>query len=372
MATLETLFGQEAARGALRRALESDCLPGTYLFVGPTGVGKGALARAFAQAAACLQPRREPFDACGECDSCRRAEAGTQPEIVTVLPAGEAIQIWQFWNRENRATPGLLSTTLAYAPILGKRRVYIIEQADTLTESAANSLLKVLEEPPPYALFVLLAPHPARVLPTIASRSQMIRLRPAPVEELAAYLQQQVGLDASRAATLAAYSEGRTGQAMQLAQNPAVGDEIGQVLDFAESLPEAPRVRALRSAEHLRKLATQIKALLGEEPAASDSGAEETESSSPKEKAGRRALATVFDLLVVFYRDLLALRVGGASAQNVVNQERIITLARLAQAGEPERWMRCLDALLLARRRLEANANIALVTEALMMTLVGV
>src|SRR5579871_1332994 len=188
MPTFSSLFNQEAAIGALRRALESECLPGAYLFIGPAGVGKGTLARTLAQAAACMNPVRDPFDSCGVCESCRRAEAGTQPEILTFAPAGEQTQIWQFWVREGRPGSGALSHTLAYAPTLGKRRVYLIERADTLTESAANSLLKVLEEPPPYALFILCAPHAARVLPTIVSRSQMVRLVALPAAELTAYL----------------------------------------------------------------------------------------------------------------------------------------------------------------------------------------
>src|SRR5579884_472304 len=372
MAPLSSLFGQDSAVRALRKALESDCLPGTYLFVGAPGLGKGALARAFAQAAACLSPRRDPFDACDVCESCRRAQVGTQPEIVTILPAGEQIQIWQFWDRENRPAPGVLSHTLAYAPTIGRRRVYIVEQADTLTEAAANSLLKVLEEPPPYALFILLAPHPARVLPTIVSRSQMVRLRAVPVEALTAYLRDKMGLEPERAAMLAAYAEGRVGQAVQLAQNPAVGAEIERVLDFAATLPNAPPIRALKAAEQMRKLAGQIKALVGEEPTATPEATEEGETgAASKERTGRRQLAAVLDLLVAFYRDLLALRLGGAGAQTIVNRGRAETLARLAQSGAPQRWARCLDALLLARRRLDVNANIALVTEILAMRLVG-
>lgn len=373
MPALSSLFHQEAAIGALLRALESDCLPGAYLFVGPAGVGKGALARAFAQAAACLNPQHSPFDSCGVCESCVRAEAGTQPEIVTFLPAGDQMQIWQFWERENRPQSGVLSHTLPYAPAIGRRRVYILEHADTLNEAAANSLLKVLEEPPPYALFLLLAPHPARMLPTIVSRCQMVRVQAVHFEELTAYLQDTAGLEPDRAALLAAYAEGRVGQAMQLARQPAVSEEIARVLDFAETLPEAPRVRALRLAEQMRKLAGQIKVLIGDEPetAASedtDSGAATT---SPKERAGRRQFAALFDLLVVFYRDLLALRIGGQAAQSIVNRDRAARWNRLAQAGPPERWVRCLDALLLARRRLDANANIALVTEVLAMTLLA-
>ena len=373
MATLDSIFGQQAAVGVLRRALDSDCLPGTYLFVGANGTGKGALAAAFAQAAACLSPRRDPFDSCGLCDSCRRAEAGTQPEIATVTPAGEQIQIWQLWDRDNKTTPGILSRTLNYAPTIGKRRLYIIAQAETLTESAANSLLKALEEPPPYAVFVLLAPHPARVLPTIVSRSQMVRLRAVPVAELAHWLQTTRAVEPDRAGMLAAYAEGRIGQAAQMAQNVHVGEEIARVLDFAESLPDAPPHRALRVAEQIRKLAAQTKALLGTEPAESDtkSAAASEDAAGAKEKAGRRQLSVIFDLLTTFYRDLLTLRVGGGTAERIVNRDRAARLQRLANSGSPERWMRCLDALLLARRRLDANANIALVTEVLAMTLLA-
>lgn len=373
MNTLSSLFGQEAAIRALRKALESGCLPGTYLFVGAAGVGKGALAQAFAAAAACLTPQTSPFDACGVCASCRALLAGRQADIVTIAPAGEQTQIGQFWDREGKSAPGVLSRTLAYAPTQGHKRVYIIERADTLTESAANSLLKVLEETPPYALFLLLAPHASRVLPTIVSRSQTIRLNPAPVEALTDYLRTHLDVESDRAAMLAAYAEGRIGQAVQMAQNPNVGDEINKVLDYAESLPDAPRVRALKLAEQLRKLSGQMKALVGEEAVAETSGGDEAESgTTTKEKTGRRQLAVLFDLLVAFYRDLLVLRVGETGAGRIVNRDRAARLTRLAQSGSPERWMRCLDALLMARRRLDANANIALLTESLLMTLLTI
>ena len=120
----------------------------------------------------------------------------------------------------------------------------------------------------------------------------------------------------------------------------------------------------------MRKLATQIKALVGEVLAEVDTDAEGG-TANPKERAGRRQLAAVFDLLVAFYRDLLMLRVCGPKAR-VVNRERIDALTRLAKSGTPDRWTRCLDALLLARRRLDANANIALVTEVLLMSLLAV
>ena len=371
MGKLATVFGQETAIKALRRALQAECLPGAYLFVGAEGTGKTAVAQAFAQAAACLSPIHEPFDPCGDCDSCRRAEAGSHPEIVTIRPAGEQLQIWQLWDRQGRQAPGVLSRSLSYAPVVGRRRVYILEKADRLTEQAANSLLKILEEPPPYALFLLLAPHPARVLPTIISRCQIVRLGAIGVSELAAYLERSLQIDAARAAMVAAYAEGRIGQAISLARESAVAEEITHILDYAEGLPEAPPYRALKAAEQLRRLAAQTKALVGEEvPDAGDAAGTETEGGTAKEKTGRKQFAAVFDLLVTFYRDLLALSVGAAQSR-LINQDRISALARLSKHGNPGRWTQCLDALVMARRRLDANANTALVTEILVMRLLA-
>lgn len=365
MTDFASLVGQEAAIHALQRALHSEQLPGTYLFVGTQGVGKGAVARAFAKAAACLNPQLDPFDSCGACLSCRLFESGNHTEIRTITPAGEQMQIWQFWDRDNRP-PGILSHTLLYAPSVGKKRVYILERADALNESAANSLLKVLEEPPPYALFILLAPHTARVLPTIISRSQTIRLSALPIETVARTLQERTGCEPERALTLASYAEGRIGQAMQMAQHPTMGEEMAKVLDFAEVLPKAPLVRALRIAEQMRKLTGQVRSLSGGEEKGE---AESTGEEGTKERVGRQQLAAIFDLLVLFYRDLLALSVDASANDRVVNRDRVARLVELAEAGTPERWVTCLDSLLLARRWLDANANIALLTEILVMRL---
>jgi DNA polymerase-3 subunit delta' len=284
-------------------------------------------------------------------------------------------QIWQFWERDNRPESGLLSRTLNYAPVVGRRRVYIIERAETLTESAANSLLKVLEEPPHYVLFILSAPHPARVLPTIVSRSQMIRLIPAARTDLARFLCETCRVDDQQATMYAALAEGKTGQAVSLARTPRVSDEIGRVLDFAQTIPEAHPLRALKLAEQMRKLSTQMKALTGDDTLSSaDEGGttDEGDSAGPvKDKVGRRKLAAVFDLLVVFYRDLMALSVGGAPAEQIMNRGRASELTRLSQTSPTDRWMCCLDSLMIARRRLEANASIAMVTDVLAISLTG-
>lgn len=361
------LVGQEPAINALRKAMTEDRLHGTWLMVGSPGVGRGTLARTFAQVVACQTPQKDPFDACGVCPSCRYADAGTHPEILTIRPAGEQIQIWQLWDRDGRP-PGALSHTLSFAPVIGRKRVYVLEQVERLTEAAANSLLKVLEEPPPYALFVLTAPHPSRVLPTIVSRSQVLRLLPLPQSRLSDYLRERYGLEPAQAYQVSAISEGRIGQGIRLASNPQALREIENVFELIEMIAVAPKGRALRLGEQMRKLAGELKSLFEEEKANPES--EEGEPTTQREQAARRQFAALFDLMVVFYRDLFLLSTCGPETA-IVNVHRRSALARIAQKAPPLRWQRAIDAILLARRRLDFNANIALLTDTLLMQLLA-
>ncbi len=364
MGRFAQLVGNEAARRALQDALSTDSLPGGYLITGAHGTGRAAIASALAIASACTNPLLQPFDSCDQCDSCIRATKGTQPELCHIYPAGESIQIWQFWDRDNRPR-GVLSHGLQFAPMVGRRRVFIIHDCEKLTDSAANSLLKVLEEPPPYVLFILIAVHAARVLPTIASRCRQIRVLPVALPILTAHLIDQCKIEPDRAGMLSAYCEGRVGQALTIARNSQAGQEIEAVLAFSQTLPSARRVEALRLAEQMRRLATGLHVLVGEE--APDAAGEEG-SEAPKERAARRQQAAVLELMSVFYRDLLAISVAKDTAR-VVNSDKIEVLTALALRGTPVRWSACIDCIMTAMRRLEANASVPLLTDVLTMKL---
>lgn len=366
--SFRSLFGLDAPVAALRRALANDQLAGSYLFVGPHSSGKTALALAFARAAACVEPGTGPFDACGRCQSCLLAAAGKHPEITLISPAGELTQIWQFWDRDGKPS-GALSHSLSFAPTVGRRRVYIVERADTLNESAANSLLKVLEEPPPYALFVLLSPHVARMLPTVISRCQLIRIAPAAMQPLAEFVAEKAGVSDERAHVCAAYSEGRTGMALRLASDPVTGDEIGRAVDLAVSLATSEPLGALRLGEAIRRLSGSLKALGQDDSAPGAAKDSAPEDAAPRERVGRRQVAVAVDLLAAAYRDLLALSVGGTDAR-IVHAERRADLESAACVSDPGRWMNGLEAILVARRRVDQNVSIPLVTDWLAMTLV--
>ncbi|MDI3281105.1 MAG: DNA polymerase III subunit delta' [Bacillota bacterium] len=196
--------GQERIKNLLRNAVAQGRVAQTYLFAGPPGVGKRALALALAQALNCLSPQGE--DSCGTCPSCRRVEGGNHPDVLLVEPGGGALKIDQMrW----------LQQEAALRPYAGRRRVFILEGAETLTDQAANSLLKLLEEPPPSAVLILLAVAPERLLPTVRSRCLTVYFYPWPKDRLILELRRQ-GVPAAEAAALAEIAGGSPGQALAL------------------------------------------------------------------------------------------------------------------------------------------------------------
>lgn len=202
-----------------RRSLRRNRLPHALLFVGPQGVGKSLFARLLAQCLLCERHTDEELQACGECPACRQMAAGTHPDFLQVgCPEGKneiPIELL-VGSREHRGREGLCYD-LSLHPMSGDRKVAIIDDAQLMNESGANALLKTLEEPPSYAVLILVATDAADMLPTIRSRCQQVRFAPLNETDVAALLVDQglVG-DAHEAETVAALSEGSLNVAAQL------------------------------------------------------------------------------------------------------------------------------------------------------------
>ncbi len=363
--TFAQIAGQDSAVAVLRRSLADGGDSGSFLFTGPQGCGKTTTAWALAAAVSCLAPSTDPYDACTQCDACKRLSRGVNPEVSLVQPAGDQTQIWQFWDREGKPR-GILQHALPYSPSIGRKRVFIVERADTLTEGAANSLLKVLEEPPPYVMFILLAPHAGRVLPTILSRCRLVRFGAMPVADLARWLVDRHAVATERASTLAALAQGCVGTALSLASSKTAYSEIGVCTDAGMALLSASGLGVLRCAEGLRQAAKGLK-FLGDDPAAAV-GAAVAEADNTKERAGRRQMGAALDLVAVVARDALALCLVGPGA-SIVNEERRSGIMAMADRRLPQEWIAAIDQIAIARRRVDMNANPAILTDALAVTL---
>ncbi len=207
------LINQRHACSLLRGALQSGHVAHAYLFVGPSGVGRLTTARAFAQALLCASG---DDDACGRCAACRKVENGAHPDLRIISPGGRTET-----GAERRAV-GIdqireLKRDAAYPPYEARWKVFIVEDAEAMRAEAANGLLKIVEEPPPGIVIILIAESISGVIPTLVSRSQVVRFSFVSASEIAQALTARAGVPAGRARYLAALSAGRVGAALDAA-----------------------------------------------------------------------------------------------------------------------------------------------------------
>ncbi|MGH3715295.1 MAG: DNA polymerase III subunit delta', partial [Micromonosporaceae bacterium] len=228
--------GGEPARGAMTHA---------WLFTGPAGSGRSVAARAFAAALQCAD------QGCGECPACHTALTGTHADVKFVVPDGLTISVAEMRSLVLRA---------AGTPTQGRWQVLLVEDADRLTEAAANALLKAVEEPPPRTVFLLCTPstHPDDISVTIRSRCRLVSLRQPPAAAVAQVLTERDGVTPDTALWAAAAAQGHVGRARRLARDPQARSTrdavlgiprrltgIGACFDAAQALIAAAEAEAL-------------------------------------------------------------------------------------------------------------------------------
>ena len=213
------IYGHDAVVERFRCNLEAGRLASSYLFLGPAGVGKRTFALRLAKASLCRDSPESALAPCGNCDSCRLMDAGTHPDIDVVgLPPGKReLPISTFLgDRDHRHQEGLCHK-IGLRPMMGRRRVAIIDDADGLNTESANCLLKTLEEPPPGAVLILIGTNRSRQLPTMLSRTQIVRFEPLPVAVVASLLiEHGIVSEVSEADSLAQQSGGSLQRAIDV------------------------------------------------------------------------------------------------------------------------------------------------------------
>lgn len=205
------IIGHDQPKKILRAMLRNNRLAHALLFHGEEGIGKLLMARVLAQATNCdappsSEPSDVPTDACGICRSCRQIETGSHPDVTILTATGEKGETDQTREIESR---------FIYRPLIGRRKIVVLNNADLLRQEAANALLKTIEEPPADSLIILVTGRPESLLPTIRSRCQSIRFSPLPIDTVEATVRRVRGLSETDARFLAMVSGGRIGLALE-------------------------------------------------------------------------------------------------------------------------------------------------------------
>lgn len=321
------LLGHEWAVELLRGQLAGGSLRHAYLFTGPQGVGRRTLALRFAQAINCPQPPA-PGTPCGVCRTCRQLETQQHPDLAVLAAEeiGGVLKVDQI--RE-------LQHNLSLAPYAAAYRIALLLRFEEAHLSAANALLKTLEEPSARVVLLLTADSPENLPETILSRCQLLRLRPLPAGELAAAMQAAWGAPEAEARQIAHLAGGRPGVARRL-------------LDQPELL-----------VQHREQLDTQVR-LLSESRAARFAFADQ----ASKDKVGLREL---LDVWATYWRDVMIASAGaGAPLTNIDRENEIRGIGERLSVS---RAQQALLAVETTRDRIDRNANVRLALETLMLDL---
>lgn len=371
----DRIIGQDLAKRVLARAVKKNQPAHTYLFLGLQGTGKLTAARQFAKALNCEQQilnqvqddvgrvqddvgrvqEDTGFGACEQCAVCHAIEHGNFPDIRVWSPKKAVTTIDTMREMRDMAT---------FRPMRGKWVVNIIEQGDTLNEESANCILKLLEEPPPYLINILLYKNAANILPTIVSRSQLVRFEQVNNDLLAQRLVEEHGVSPEEAEFLATYSQGRPGIAIGLISDTDFQTKRRNITAVAKAAAAGQPWAALRLAEALRA-GPQEDA----EAAEDDDEAPSQAKAAGARKGVRDATLEALDMLLLWYRDLLAMKTQGESAP-IVNVDRRTEIAEQSSryAGS-DFLLSAVGSILHAKRRVQGNAMAQVATEALMVKL---
>lgn len=364
-----------------------------WLFTGPPGSGRSVAARAFAAALQCTAPDSGDEPGCGTCAECHTVLAGTHADVEIVRPQGLSLGV-----REARELVG----RAALAPSGQKWQVIVIEDADRLTEGAANVLLKAIEEPSPRTVWLLCVPSTQDLVITIRSRCRVVALRTPTAAAVASVLVSRDGVDPETAAFAGRAASGHVGRARRLAADAAARErrravlripssltDVGRCLDVADQLVKAVNAEAAETTGELDEAETlALKEAFGEGGTATGLGRGSSASAATRgavraaaaalkdlegrqksraTRAGRDALDRALTDLAGFFRDVLIVQLGADVAIAACDESQAIH--EWATATSAESTVRRLDAILACRASLDANANPLLCVESLMLTL---
>ncbi|MCI8987487.1 MAG: DNA polymerase III subunit [Lachnospiraceae bacterium] len=326
MAKFTDIVGQEQLKEHLQNAIAMNKVSHAYIINGERNAGKEFIARVFAMALQCEKKEAEP---CGECHSCKQALSNNQPDIIYI-------------SHEKPNTIGVediraqINNDIVIKPYSSPRKIYIVNEGEKMTPQAQNALLKTLEEPPEYAVIVILTTNVEALLPTVLSRCVVLNMKPVSDALVKKYLMEQLGVPDYKANICVAFARGNIGKAKLLASS----EEFEKVKDEAISL-----VKNINDME-IHEIVKAIK----------------------KISEYKFDVNDYLDILMAWYRDVLFFK-ATKDVNSLVFKEEIQQIMRVSDRSTYEGIETIVNALQSAKKRLEANVNFDLTMELLLLAI---
>lgn len=328
MSGFKDVVGHKNIKEYIENAITSGKVSHAYILNGERGSGKKLLSKLFAMSLQC-ENREEDGDACGKCRSCKQAVNGNQPDIITVHHE-KPMTISVDDIREQ------INNDIVIKPYSSPYKIYIVPEADLMSVQAQNALLKTIEEPPEYAVIMLLTENSEVLLPTIRSRCVMLKLRNIKDYLVKKYLMEHIEVPDYQADICVAFAQGNMGKAIAL----ATSDHFNEIKEEA--------VRLLRNINEM-----QIEDLI-----------------DAVKKCGefKISIGDYLDIIAIWYRDVLIYK-ATKNVNQVVFSDQLKYIRERASKSSYEGIENILNALEKAKSRLKANVNFDLTMELLLLTI---
>lgn len=326
MAKFQDIIGQEQIKEHLQNAISAEKVSHAYIINGEKSSGKEFIAKVFAMALQCERKEAEP---CQECHSCKQALTGNHPDIIYVThEKPNTISVDDIRAQVNN--------DVGIKPYSGPYKIYIVNEAEKMTTQAQNAILKTLEEPPAYAVILLLTTNVNSLLPTILSRCVVLNMKPVADALVKRYLMEQLQVPDYKAEVCVAFARGNIGKARALASSE----------DFENVKAEALSLLKYIHDMELNEIIAAIKKITEYKLEVSD----------------------YLDICAIWYRDVLLFKATN-DVNHLVFREEIQALRKTVQRSSYEGIETVIRALDTAKRRLDANVNFELTMELLMLTI---
>lgn len=325
MLDFKQIIGHESIITHMKKAIENKKVSQSYILNGEDGAGKMMLAKTFAKTLQCNEKGTQP---CNICTSCMQFEGENQPDIIYVTHEKASIGVDDIRAQVN--------SDILIKPFMSPYKIYIIDEAEKMTEQAQNALLKTIEEPPEYAIILLLTDNVYRLLPTILSRCVILNLKPVETKMITKYLMENQQIPEYLAGVSAAFSRGNVGQAIKYATSQ----------EFIETKDEIIHVLKHIDEMELHEIMEAIKSF----------------------SAHKLEITDYIDMMLLWYRDILMFKV--TNDPNVLLYKNEYTyIAKQARKHGYEGIENCIQAMDKAKLRLKANVNFEIAIELMLLSL---